>query len=856
MRSRFVTLILILAFVVPVVLALPQGDAGATDTVVQSDAIDDRYVVVLNATRTQAPGLLRLLQWQQGFRPDHTYERVLPGFSVQLSERTARALKRSPLVREVIPDLEITMHEQEIPVGIQRIGTLNNTTASINGADQRVDVDIAILDSGIRVNHADLNVAGGYNCMSSNRSAYNDDNGHGTHVAGTAAALDNSTGVVGVAPGARVWSVKVFDSNGSGSLSTLICGIDWTASQASTIEVANFSGGAILEVGASDPLREPVRSLVEDYNVPLIASAGNNGVRMDEFTCRVGSWWWTRTTTCHLVPGSYDETIAAGAMVDTDGEPGGNGPGTSRGADDTRASFSNYGPAVDVYAPGVEILSTTYNSSTSTGTKSGTSMSAPHVSGAVALYLAENPGASPSQALLDHGIEHGQYDAFSQPLLHVEGFNPNPGYELTVAGIDAPESMFTGDSADIAVYVENTGNEPMADIQVELVINGDGDLFSPAEITLDPGTGEGVTFAGWTPDTGGSYELVATASYEDGANSASDSTSDSVLVEDALFDVAVTSVEAPEQIFVDEPADVNVTVENLGNQPMNDIGVTLEVDSAEEGFETISLAAGAAQIVTFTWTPDDPVSYTLAGAVSHPDDEVAGNDILQVDNVDAMERTYAVSVTSVSAAPDTVAQGDASTVDVVVRNDSTQAETIIVSLTSDAENPAASTPDQQVALQQDESTTVSFTWQTSESTSAEEYLLTATAAVDGHAGTGTDHTVPVTVLEQPDEISMYVEDVSASYSGLWWWGGLTLNGQVTVHDTHGQPVPNASVGVSVSGPTSWSATPVTSASGEASFSRSGLRRGTYTIKVVDISRDGYLYDADLNEESELTINLR
>src|SRR6185312_9310655 len=100
----------------------------------------------------------------------------------------------------------------------------------------------ATLDTGVDPTHPDLNVAGGYNCTSSNTSAWADDNGHGSHVAGTVAARDNSTGVVGVAPGARIWAVKVFDSTGSGSVSDIICGINWVVQHAGTIKAVNFSG--------------------------------------------------------------------------------------------------------------------------------------------------------------------------------------------------------------------------------------------------------------------------------------------------------------------------------------------------------------------------------------------------------------------------------------------------------------------------------------------------------------------------------------------------------------------------------------------------------------------------------------
>jgi subtilisin len=104
----------------------------------------------------------------------------------------------------------------------------------------------AIIDTGIDTGHPELNVVGGTNCIGG--SSFNDDNGHGTHVAGIAAARDNTNGAVGVAPGARLWAVKVLNASGSGSTSQIVCGIDWVTARASTIEVANMS------LGGSSPL--------------------------------------------------------------------------------------------------------------------------------------------------------------------------------------------------------------------------------------------------------------------------------------------------------------------------------------------------------------------------------------------------------------------------------------------------------------------------------------------------------------------------------------------------------------------------------------------------------------------------
>jgi subtilisin len=239
-------------------------------------------------------------------------------------------------------------------------------------------VDVAVIDTGI-ARHPDLSIAGGVNC-STGRS-YDDGNGHGTHVAGTIAAKDDGNGVVGVAPGARLWAVRVLDNQGSGSFSSIICGIDWVTGRAGLIEVANMSlggGGPESACGGSDAMHNAICRSVR-AGVTYVVAAGNEA-----------------TDAKNSVPASYDEVITVSALADFNGQPGGGAAATCRAdVDDTLADFSNYGKDVDLTAPGVCINSTWkgggYN------TISGTSMASPHAAGAAALYNAKNGGASPAQ---------------------------------------------------------------------------------------------------------------------------------------------------------------------------------------------------------------------------------------------------------------------------------------------------------------------------------------------------------------------------------------------------------------------------------------------------------------------------
>ncbi len=335
------------------------------------------------------------------------YEHALQGYSAMISPQAAARIERDPRVAYVEPDIQLSTTAQTLPTGINRIDGELSPGARINGIDEPLDVDIAILDSGIDLDHPDLNVVASTGCAGGGptnnvctNGAGDDNNGHGTHVAGIAAAIDNSIGVVGVAPGARLHAVKVLDSRGSGYLSWIIAGIDWVTARSATIEVANMSLGG---QGWSTAYRTAIQNSVARGVVYYVA-AGNE--RRDIYGTDN-----TFGTSDDTIPASFPEVGTISALADFDGRPGGLGSGSysyavgcTESRDDSFACFSNFaknnanspvtssGGKIDMMLPGTAIVST-YSQGRYASTH-GTSQASPHAAGLAALYIARNGRAT------------------------------------------------------------------------------------------------------------------------------------------------------------------------------------------------------------------------------------------------------------------------------------------------------------------------------------------------------------------------------------------------------------------------------------------------------------------------------
>ena len=392
-----------------VVLFILTATLSITPALIPAQAIPspipDRYIVILNDDANPWHVANEMAQ-ERGLGLAHVYGSAINGFSATVPRGQLDNIASDPRVNYIEQDSVVSIYKkptdkpgkggddggdstqplQTIPTGISLINA---------GATGTVNVNVAVIDTGI-ASHSDLNVVDGINFSKGKTTNYSDGHGHGTHVAGTIGALDNEIGVIGVAPGANLYAVKVLDNRGSGTYSSVIAGIDWVTANAETIDVANMSLGG----GNSQAVNDAVDAAV-NAGVVFVVAAGNEN-----------------TDACTKSPASAPTAITVSALDDRDGILD-NG--------DSFADFSNSGSCVDMIAPGVLIESTwkgdDYN------TISGTSMASPHVAGAAALYIANNPGAtvdSVKNMLISSGSiawnNSLDDDDVQEPLLDVSNF--------------------------------------------------------------------------------------------------------------------------------------------------------------------------------------------------------------------------------------------------------------------------------------------------------------------------------------------------------------------------------------------------------------------------------------------------
>jgi subtilisin len=463
------------------------ANASDVETKAGGQLIPFQQIVIVNdsmskniqSTKSTIQALTDIVE-NLGAEVIYSYNSAIPGFAFkapnqQVTDNVIEVLSSDPRVNFVEQDKTVVPFSEEIPTGIQRIDA-NELYSIPKIGSFTADVDIAIIDSGIDLDNPELNVnssfsmivpqisnadpadidsiinndidldklglnvfAAGGNMTSfyppfttSGSSSADDICGHGTRIAGIAAAKADSHGVVGIAQNARLWAIKVLDYDKStgrceGSISSVIAAIEYITRLKDKIDVVNLSLGCKCNSTAlDDAISRSVRA-----SVTYVVAAGNMNVNASSFS-----------PANHRDANNHKDVITVSAMTDLDGRCGGHNSakwvraGEYGGLydDDAFAKFSNYGSVVDIAAPGVMINSTGINGSYSLG--NGTSIAAPHVTGAAALYKILNPTSTPSdirQALINDGIKgatvcdglrHGYFekdtDRIGEPLLYLD----------------------------------------------------------------------------------------------------------------------------------------------------------------------------------------------------------------------------------------------------------------------------------------------------------------------------------------------------------------------------------------------------------------------------------------------------
>jgi subtilisin family serine protease len=378
----------------------------------------DSYIVVLEDSVNHPGRVAQRHAVNRDADLDNVYRTALKGYAAEMTPADKEAVERDPAVAYVERDVVMHTFSQQTPRGVQRIYGSSNSTLDIDEMDDvQVNADVAIIDTGVDWGHPDLRVVERTNCISatSNTCVNNqgdDGNGHGTHVAGTVGALDNSFGVVGVAPGARLWAVKAGNNKGAFDMSDVISGVEWISERAGQIEVTNMSLGC--DPGKCEEIGQALHEAIEesiDAGVVYVVAAGNYNLPVVNGKIRVADGVG-HTQVFDIepsIPASFPEVITVSALADFDGSAGAKGtapceygmrvkvkydppitgtPYYYYDDDDSLAGFSNWGEPVDVAAPGTCIDSTYKHGEYAQ--LSGTSMAAPHVAGAAAILASVN----------------------------------------------------------------------------------------------------------------------------------------------------------------------------------------------------------------------------------------------------------------------------------------------------------------------------------------------------------------------------------------------------------------------------------------------------------------------------------
>ncbi|MEP6962555.1 MAG: S8 family serine peptidase [Acidobacteriota bacterium] len=508
-----------------------------------------------------------------------------------------KQLEKHGLIDKIEADSAIRVHDAELDNtwGVKQIGAGVVHDLGIKGAA----VKVCLLDTGIDTTHPDLylNYKGGKDFVNNDNDP-SDDNGHGSHTAGTIAAMMDGLGVRGAAPSVDLYVYKVMDASGNGMFSAVIAALQECVAIGGKVSSNSYGS-------SSDP-GSIVKSAFDDaYNKGVfhVASAGNSGAG----TNTVG------------FPAQYASVFAVAATDSAN----------------NWASFSSTGPAVAVAAPGVSILSTYLNHSYAY--MSGTSMAAPHVAGVAALVIScgVTGPANIRQRIISTAQDlgpAGRDDQYGYGLVRADlaatncAAPPAPVSDLGVSSVSAPGSVMINVATNVNVGVSNTGNQTMSATTASLWDNG---VFVATQNVPSLTAGQPATLGfSWTTATAGSHTLIGKLDTADAisTNNSASAVSTANTPVAPVSDLAVTSVSAPASVVTNTATTVNVVVKNVGNQAMAATTVTLTDNGTAVSSKSVSsLAAGASTTVAFSWSTATAGAHTLVATLATADANGANN---------------------------------------------------------------------------------------------------------------------------------------------------------------------------------------------------------------------------------------
>ncbi|MBX0325408.1 S8 family serine peptidase [Halomicroarcula sp. F13] len=526
-------------------LLLGTGTAGAVDTA--RHIVGTSTPAATAAAKRKADSVYRVLDFGD------IGQAVAGRFSTQALD----ALRRNPNVRYVEADgkmrvISIDSSDPEVPWGVDRVDA---EKAQADGATGD-GADVSILDTGIDSNHPDLqgNLGTGKAFVKAKgpyAEAWDDDNGHGTHCAGTADAVDDGEGVVGVSSAATLHAVKVLDKNGSGSYSDVAAGLEWVADQ-------GYDVGSLSLGGPKSSTIKDACQYAYDRGVLLVAAAGNDGSDVEG-----------------TAPATYSTVMAISATDDTDGF----------------ASFSNYGSDIELAAPGVDVYST-YNGG-GYETLSGTSMACPHVSGAGGQLMAQGYGHTEARTQLNDTAEDiGLSDSKQgNGLLDVEAAVSGSG---------------SNDGAPTVSWVTPADGETVSGtitVQIDASDSEDSDDSLDVTYTVDSGSARATTYN----STSGYYEdSWDTTGVADGDHTLTASATDSA-GNTTSASITVTTDNTESTLAVDG---LSVSEDNSGGSPHADFDASWRVSDSDGDLQTVDLTLTDAD----TGATEDTASVDVSGS--------------------------------------------------------------------------------------------------------------------------------------------------------------------------------------------------------------------------------------------------